>query len=62
VLYRAFKDWCKQEGEEIEMTNKAFTEAMEIRGHTKKRTNQGAMWQQVMIIDKNAGERRGDGW
>jgi hypothetical protein len=35
---------------------------MEIRGHTKKRTNQGAMWQQVMIVDKNAGERRGDGW
>jgi len=61
VLYRAFKDWCKQEGEEIEMTNKAFTEAMEIRGHTKKRTNQGSMWQQVMIVDKNAGQHWSDG-
>lgn len=62
VLYRAFVDWCKAEGEEIGMSNKAFTEAMEGRGYTKKRTKTGAMWDQVMVVDKTAGWSGGDGW
>ncbi len=59
VLYRAFVDWCKAGGEEAGMTNKAFTEAMTIRGHRKKTTNAGAAWEHIMIVDKNAGEQ---GW
>ncbi len=62
VLYRAFTDWCKQEGEEAGMSNKAFTEAMEGRGFSKKRTKAGAMWDQVMVVEKTAGWSGGDGW
>ena len=62
VLYRAFTDWCKAEGEEAGMTNKAFTEALEGRGHRKKRTNTGAMWDHIMVVDKTPGRDPSDGW
>jgi putative DNA primase/helicase len=59
VLYRAFVDWAKAEGEEAGMTNKAFTEAMTIRGHRKKTTSAGAVWQHIMIAGETAGR---EGW
>ena len=36
-LYHAFVAWSKAQGEPTEMTNKAFTEALENRGYSKKR-------------------------
>ncbi|WP_192808700.1 phage/plasmid primase, P4 family [Actinomadura montaniterrae] len=62
VLYKAFTQWCKEQGEDVQMTNKAFTEALEGRGHRKKRTNTGAVWEHIMITGKDAGESRSDGW
>jgi putative DNA primase/helicase len=59
VLYRAFADWCKAEGEEAGMTNKAFTEALESRGHRKKKTSAGIVWEGILLVDKSAGEDRG---
>lgn len=56
VLYRAFIDWCKAQGEEVRMTNKAFTEAMEGRGHRKKKTSAGIVWEHIMIAAVSAGE------
>ena len=55
ALYKAFTQWCKTEGEEVQMTNKAFTEAMEVRGHRKKRASTGIVWEHVMIVDGSAG-------
>lgn len=55
VLYRAFSTWCRSEGEEVSMTNKAFTEAMELRGFVRKRSSAGQSWQHVMIVEKDHG-------
>lgn len=55
-LYGAFKDWCRDQGEPVDMTNKAFTEAMDLRGHRRKRGNRGAQWQDLMIVSRD-GER-----
>lgn len=48
-LYGAFKQWCSREGEEQQLTNKAFTEQMEKHGHRKKRSKQGIAWQNMML-------------
>jgi putative DNA primase/helicase len=42
-LFSAWSKWCANEGEESG-TNKAFTEALQIRSFTTRRTNVGVMW------------------
>lgn len=49
-LYRAFVAWSKAEGEPTEATNKAFTEALETRGYTKKRAAKGVQWQGLSLV------------
>ena len=56
ALYEAFTGWCKAAGEEIQMTQKAFTEAMTQRGHRRKETNAGRAWEHIMIVTKSAGQ------
>lgn len=56
VLYKTFTEWCRQQGEDAGMSNKAFTEALEGRGHRKKKTNTVKVWEHIMIVDKDAGE------
>lgn len=48
-LYKAFTDWARAEGEDVQMTNKAFTDAMQKRGFERKRTNGGQAWQKLML-------------
>lgn len=48
-LYSAFTTWCRSQGEPLELTNKAFTEALETRGFRKQRTKRGAIWQSLML-------------
>ena len=53
LLYQAFVSWCAHEGEEVSMTNQAFTKAMEKRGH--KRTGGGkavAVWEGLGLVLK----------
>lgn len=57
-LYRAFVGWCKGEGEPTEVTNKAFTEALETRGYDKKRSKKGAQWSGLSLVP----DEGGDGW
>lgn len=52
-LYSAFKAWGRAEGEEIEQSNKAFTEAMELRGYRRKRGSGGWRWSGLMIASKD---------
>lgn len=49
-LYRAFVAWTKAEGEPTEVTNKAFSEALENRGYTKKRARNGIQWQGLSLV------------
>jgi putative DNA primase/helicase len=55
ALYKRFQEWARAEGEPTEMTNKAFTEALEKRGFTRKKTRAGAVWQQIMIAESDDG-------
>lgn len=59
-LYDRFKRWCSREGEEQQLSNKAFTEQMEKHGFKRQRTKHGAQWQGVMIAadeDEEEGDR-----
>lgn len=49
-LYRAFVAWSRGEGEPTELTGKAFTEAVENRGYTKRRGNKGAQWKGLSLV------------
>ncbi len=49
-LYRTFVTWSRGEGEPTELTNKAFSQAVEIRGYVKKTTNRGAQWQRLSLV------------
>jgi putative DNA primase/helicase len=49
-LYRAFMDWIRQQGEDVTMSNKAFTEAMELRSFEKRHTKQGKVWSGLMLV------------
>ena len=49
-LYRAFVAWCKGEGEPTEVTNKAFTAALEARGYSRKTTKKGKQWQRIELV------------
>lgn len=60
AFYKAFQDWARAQGEPTEMTNKALSDAMEKRGHTKKRTKKGAVWQSVSLVSDQPGGRCGD--
>jgi len=53
-LYRAFTAWCRGEGEPTEMTNKAFSEALENRGYVRKATNTGKRWQRLSLVPDDA--------
>lgn len=52
-LYRAFVAWSRGEGEPTEVTNKAFTEALEVRGYSRKATNKGKQWQSISLVPKD---------
>jgi putative DNA primase/helicase len=54
-LYQAFKGWCRDQGEPTEMTQKAFTEALDARGYSRKKTNRGAQWQGLSLVPDEAG-------
>lgn len=50
ILYRGFIDWVHAQGEEIQMSNKAFTEAMELRGYERKTASGRSVWKGLMIV------------
>ncbi|MGI8900682.1 MAG: DNA primase family protein, partial [Nocardioides sp.] len=49
-LYRAFVTWSKGEGEPTDLTNNAFTDAMETRGYTKKHGMKGKQWSGLSLV------------
>jgi len=49
-LYRAFVTWSKGEGEPTELTNKAFSEAVETRGYSRKHGNKGKKWNGLSLV------------
>ncbi|MBA2768505.1 MAG: hypothetical protein H0U35_05135 [Sporichthyaceae bacterium] len=49
-LYRAFVAWSKGEGEPTELTNKAFSEAMENRGYSKRHGMRGQQWSGLSLV------------
>ena len=49
-LYRAFVAWSKGEGEPTELTNKAFSEAVEARGYSKRHGNKGKKWSGLSLV------------
>jgi len=59
VLYQAFKDWTRAEGEPSDVSNRAFTEALKLRGYRRKHTESGNVWEHLMLAQRND---RGDLW
>jgi putative DNA primase/helicase len=55
-LYRAFMDWQREQGEDVPMTNKAFSAAMEVRGYRKKASKSGAIWQGLSVCSRDLRE------
>jgi putative DNA primase/helicase len=53
VLYRTFMDWVHTQGEEIVMSNKSFSEAMELRGYSRKTLAGYRVWKGLMIVTKD---------
>ncbi|HEY2205136.1 MAG TPA: phage/plasmid primase, P4 family [Pseudonocardia sp.] len=51
-LYRAFTDWIRAQGEDVAMTNKAFTKALEIREHHRVKTSAGARWTGITLVSE----------
>lgn len=49
TLYEGFKKWCRAQGEDADLTQKSFTEAMEKHGYEKRRTGSGVVWRGVMV-------------
>ncbi len=54
-LYRAFVAWSKGEGEPTDLTNKAFTEAMETRGYDRKKGRQRTEWRGLSLVPDEDG-------
>lgn len=52
-LYGRFKRWCSREGEEAQLSNRAFTEQMETHGHKRQRTKHGAVWQSICLASES---------
>lgn len=48
-LYKAFMSWQRAQGEDMPMSNKALSKAMEVRGYRKKSTSAGATWQGLSL-------------
>ncbi len=53
-LYKAFSDWARAEGEDVQMTNKAFTEAMVLRKFERRRGSAGQAWQGLMLTPEDS--------
>lgn len=53
-LFGIWSKWCAAEGSECG-TNKAFTEALQNRGHDTKRTRVGAVWQGIGLVSDQDG-------
>ena len=51
-LYRAFVDWSKGEGEPTDLTNKAFSAAMETRGYEVQKTASKNQWRNVSLVPR----------
>lgn len=49
VLYKTFLRWAVGEGEDAQLTNRGFTEQLELRGFKRRRTSAGQSWQHVML-------------
>jgi putative DNA primase/helicase len=49
ALYDDFKRWVAGEGEDLNLSNKAFSEQLELRGFRKKRASGGQAWQGLML-------------
>lgn len=52
ALYKAFQDWARGEGEPTEMTNKAFSEALQKRGWEKGSNKRGAFWKSISLASE----------
>ena len=48
-LYRRFASWCRAEGEHVALSNKAFTEQVELHGFKRKRGSSGIVWQELTL-------------
>lgn len=55
-LYRTFVAWSKSVGEPTELTNKAFTEAMQARDFHKTRTSAGIRWAGLSLVQHGTDE------
>ncbi|MGH9287103.1 MAG: hypothetical protein ACRD0V_02195 [Acidimicrobiales bacterium] len=50
ALYQAFLGWATGEGERFDLSNRAFTAAMEARGYKRRATKAGAVWDGVALV------------
>lgn len=57
TLYKAFKDWSRAQGEETDLSNRAFTDALQLRGYERQRDRNGASWMALMLA---APDHQGD--
>lgn len=48
-LYARFKRWCSAEGEDAQLSNKAFTEQIEKHDFKRERTSAGAVWKGLSL-------------
>lgn len=61
-LYKAFTTWAKAEGEDVNITNKAFTQQLEKRGFKRAHKSSGAWWQGLSVASHDADEDRPREW
>lgn len=62
-LYARFKQWAKAEGEDVELSNRAFTEQMEKHGHRRRQTRRFAVWDGVMVVTvSDEKDNEGEPW
>jgi len=59
VLYQAFKDWTRDEGEPSNASNRAFTEAMRSRGYQRRHARSGDIWEDLMLTQREDGGPHG---
>jgi putative DNA primase/helicase len=48
-LYADFTAWARAEGEDVQLSGRAFSEQLDQRGYKRKRTSAGQAWQQIML-------------
>lgn len=57
-LYKAFTDWARSEGEDVALSNKAFSEQVEKHGFKRVHTRTGKLWQSLSLASQDTDEDR----